>query len=41
MNEARLRMSRAGYSLQEELPIFVLIFLLPAAFAVFVRWKFL
>ena len=33
--------SRAGYSFQEELPIFLLIFLLPAAVAVFVKWKFL
>ncbi len=33
--------SQAGYSFQEELPIFLLIFLLPAAVAVFVRWKFL
>jgi len=33
--------SQAGYSLQEELPIFLLIFLLPAAVAVFVKRKFL
>ncbi|MEX0735721.1 MAG: hypothetical protein WD051_13980 [Steroidobacteraceae bacterium] len=33
--------SRAGYSLQEELPIFLLIFLLPAGIAIFVKWKFL
>ncbi len=33
--------SRASYSFQEELPIFLLIFLLPTAVAVFVRWKFL
>jgi hypothetical protein len=33
--------SRAGYSFQEELPIFLLIFLLPVAVAVFVNWKFL
>ncbi len=33
--------SQAGYSFQEELPFFLLIFLLPAAVAVFVRWKFL
>ncbi len=31
--------ARAGYSLREELPIFLLIFLLPAVAAVFVRWK--
>ncbi len=34
-------MSRAGYSLREELPIFLLIFSLPAAVAVVVKWKFL
>lgn len=33
--------SQAGYSFKEELPIFLLIFLLPAAVAVFVKWKFL
>lgn len=33
--------TRAGYSFQEEVPIFLLIFLLPAAVAVFVKWKFL
>jgi hypothetical protein len=33
--------SRAGYSFQEELPIFLLIFLLPATVAVLVKWKFL
>jgi len=33
--------SQAGYSFQEELPIFLLIFLLPAAVAVLVKWKFL
>ncbi len=33
--------SQAGYSFREELPIFLLIFLLPAAVAVFVKWKFL
>jgi hypothetical protein len=32
--------SRAGYSFQEELPIFLLIFLLPCAAAVLVKWKF-
>jgi hypothetical protein len=34
-----LGVARAGYSFREELPIFLLIFLLPAAAAVFVRWK--
>lgn len=33
--------ARAGYSFQEELPIFLLIFLLPAAVALAVKWKFL
>ncbi len=33
--------SQAGYSFQEELPSFLLIFLLPAAVAVVVKWKFL
>jgi len=33
--------SQAGYSFKEELPIFLLIFLLPAAVAIFVKWKFL
>jgi hypothetical protein len=36
-----LGVARAGYSFQEELPIFLLIFLLPAAVAVVVKWKFL
>lgn len=31
--------ARAGYSVQEELPIFLLIFLVPAAVALLVRWK--
>ena len=33
--------SQAGYSFREELPIFLLIFLLPSAVAVFVKWKLL
>jgi hypothetical protein len=33
--------SRAGYSFGEELPVFLLIFLLPVAVAVFVKWKVL
>ncbi len=32
---------RAGYSVREELPIFLLIFLLPAALALFLYWRFL
>lgn len=30
--------AQAGYSFQEELPIFLLIILLPAAAAVFIKW---
>jgi hypothetical protein len=33
--------SQAGYSFREEFPIFLLIFLLPSAVAIFVKWKFL
>jgi len=33
--------ARAGYSVTDELPILVLIFGLPAAAALLVRWKFL
>lgn len=33
--------SQAGYSFREELPIFLLIFLLPATVAVVVKWKLL
>ena len=33
--------SRAGYSVAEEFPIFLLIFGLPAAVSVLVDWKFL
>jgi hypothetical protein len=33
--------AQAGYSYQEELPIFLLIFLVPAAVAIFAKWKFL
>ena len=32
--------SQAGYSFREELPIFLLIFVLPSAVAIFVKWKF-
>jgi hypothetical protein len=32
---------QAGYSFKEELPIFLVIFVLPAATAAFVKWKFL
>ncbi len=32
--------AKAGYSVAEELPIFLLIFALPAAAAGFVRWKY-
>lgn len=33
--------SQAGYSFREELPIFLVIFSLPAAVAIFAKWKFL
>ena len=32
--------SRAGYSVAEELPIFLLVFAIPAVGAVFIWWKF-
>jgi hypothetical protein len=32
--------TRAGYSVPEELPIFLLIFAAPAAIAVFIWWRF-
>lgn len=35
-----LGVSRAGYSIAEELPIFLAIFALPAVAAVFIWWKF-
>ena len=31
--------ARAGYSVAEELPIFVLIFLVPAAVGILLKWK--
>ncbi len=33
--------AKAGYSFAEELPVFALIFLVPAAVAILVRWRFL
>ena len=33
--------SKAGYSIAEELPILLLLFAVPAAAAVLVRWRFL
>jgi len=33
--------SRAGYSIAEELPILLLLFIVPAAVALLVRWRFL
>ena len=33
--------TQAGHSFEEELPIFLVIVLLPVATAVFVKWKFL
>jgi hypothetical protein len=32
--------ARAGYSVAEELPIFLVIFLIPAGVALFIAWKF-
>ena len=32
--------SRAGYSIAEELPIFFVIFIIPAAVAVFMWWRY-
>jgi hypothetical protein len=33
--------AKAGYSLSEELPIFLLIFAVPVAVAIVLKWKFL
>jgi hypothetical protein len=33
--------AKAGYSLSEELPIFVLIFSVPTAVAIFLKWRIL
>ena len=33
--------AKAGYSAAEELPVFALIFLVPAAVAILLKWKFL
>jgi hypothetical protein len=33
--------AKAGYSVAEELPIFALVFSVPAAVAILVRWRFL
>ena len=35
-----LGVSRAGYSIGEEFPIFLAIFLIPAAVAAFIWWKY-
>lgn len=32
--------TRAGYTVAEELPIFLLLFVVPAAVMLFLRWKF-
>ena len=32
--------TKAGYTLTEELPVFLLIFLVPVATAIFAKWKF-
>ena len=36
-----LGVTKAGYSIADELPILVLLFGVPAAAAIFVRWRFL
>ena len=33
--------AKAGYSFAEELPVFALLFLVPTAVAILVRWRFL
>jgi hypothetical protein len=33
--------ARAGYSVADEAPIFLLVFAVPAALAVFLKWRFL
>ena len=33
--------AKVGYSFAEELPVFALLFLVPAAVAILVRWRFL
>ena len=35
-----LGVSRAGYSLAEELPVFLVVFAIPAVVALFIWWKF-
>ena len=35
-----LGVARAGYSVAEEFPIFLVIFIVPAAAALFIWWKF-
>lgn len=32
--------SRAGYSVIDELPIFLVVFLIPVAVALYIRWKY-
>ena len=36
-----LGVAKAGYSVMDELPIFLLIFFVPTAAAILVKWKFL
>jgi hypothetical protein len=36
-----IAVSKAGYSVAEELPIFALIFIVPAAAAILLKWKVL
>ena len=35
-----LGVSRAGYSVAEELPVFLVVFAIPAVVALFIWWKF-
>ena len=36
-----LGVTKAGYSVAEELPIFVVVFIVPAAAALLIKWRFL
>jgi len=40
MGDMWMGLAKAGYSVAEDLPIFLLIFAIPAAVAAFVWWKF-
>lgn len=36
-----LGVTKAGYSISEELPIFLFLFAVPAAAALFIKWRFM